>query len=139
MNVFRPALAAFLVVASAGHAARADEAAMLMERWYESLAAADGEALAAIMDENAEVVLNDIGIVQTKGEFLESMTEWGDAIDGGSISHKITGGSLVSGLTLHVCYRFTSGEQLNSEVFSFNRGLVSRSEQTKTADDCSGF
>jgi hypothetical protein len=139
MTVLRAAFAALLVLGFSLPASRADEASLLMDRWYESLAAADGEALAAIMDGNAEIVLNDIGIVQSKGEFLESMSEWGDAIAGGTISHRITGGDLSSGLTLQVCYRFTSGEQMNAEAFAFKDGRILRSEQTKTADECSGF
>lgn len=138
MNTRLRALALALAL-TAGGQAQAGDAETLMARWYASLEAADGESLAAIMDGGAEIVLNDIGIVQTKAEFLDSMSEWADAIDGGSIRHRIDGGSLDAGLTVAACYRFTSGEMLNTEVFAFREGRILRSEQTKVADACDGF
>jgi hypothetical protein len=134
------ALSAAVLFGAASHVpAWADEAAQTMEQWYSAVSAADAEALGAIMDDGAQVTLNDIGITQTKAEFLDSMNEWADAIAGGSISHKLMNGDMASGLVVRACYRFSSGEQLNNEAFTFDDGRILSSIQTKLADDCSGF
>jgi hypothetical protein len=126
-------------VAAVQPAAAQQDAGGFANRWYGALEVADGEALGAFLDDAATVVLNDLGVTQTKAEFLDSMDDWRDAIVGGAISHRIESGDLTSGVTMLVCYRFAAGEQLNRERFTFNDGRVIGSEQDKAAADCSGF
>jgi hypothetical protein len=87
---------------------------------------------------NAVIKLNDIGTSQTKAEFLESMPEWKNAIEGGSIRHK-TDGQLEGASAYKVCYQFKSNELLTREVFTVSDGKIESSEQTTMAESCADF
>jgi ketosteroid isomerase-like protein len=132
-------LSVLAVLAGAAGPSSASDPAPLLDRWFEALQSADAEALAAIMDDGATVTLKDLDITQSKAEFLDSMGEWADAIEGGSISHKPAGVVDEAGAIVLVCYRFASNAQLNTETFTFRDGRVTSSTQVKTAEDCSAF
>jgi hypothetical protein len=132
-----PALACCMTLALHGSPAQAQQDAEgFANRWFAALEVADAEALGALLDDDATIVLNDLGVTQTKAEFLDSMDDWRDAIAGGRISHAVTSGSIAGGLAVEVCYRFSSGMQLNREVFTFRDGRVLSSDQTRIGDNC---
>jgi hypothetical protein len=116
-----------------------DTDASLMARWYQSLEAADAEALSVLLSEDAEIILKDLDIGQDKAEFLASMDEWTDAIAGGSISHKLNERADTDMILVTVCYRFKSSEQLNEEEFIIENGMIVSSTQAKVADSCKFF
>ena len=62
--------------------ARADEAA-LIDRWYSALLTADRTSLAELLSDDARIRLHDIGVEQTKPEFIASMDEWRGGGGGG--------------------------------------------------------
>jgi hypothetical protein len=133
---FLGALAALVLLSQP---ARADAAADLLTRWFTALQAADAAALELLLDDGAEIRLNDLDLVQTKAEFLASMDEWQDAIDGGSITHRILATEPDGVVAAHVCYRFLGSEQLNAERFTLRAGRIAISDQTAIADTCSGM
>jgi hypothetical protein len=119
--------------------ARADGAADLLTRWFAALQAADATALEPLLEEGAEIRLNDLDLVQTKPEFLASMDEWQDAIDGGTITYRISGTDTAGVVEASVCYRFSGSEQLNKERFTLRSGRILISDQTAIAENCSGM
>jgi hypothetical protein len=121
----------------------ADSTSSLMARWYQSLEAADAEALGVLLTDDAVITLQDLDISQNKSEFLSSMDDWVDAIEGGSISHKMAEAGNAEADTneikVTVCYRFKANEQLNTEAFIVENGQIKSSTQTKIADSCADY
>ena len=109
-----------------------------LKSWYAMLQSGSDMRIAALLTENAVIVLEDIGVEQSKDEFVESLDEWKDAIKGGSVEWRMEKQSGDSATTL-VCYRFAEAPMTVREVFSFSGDLISRSVQTQVADNCDGF
>ncbi|MAW88935.1 MAG: hypothetical protein CMJ42_20650 [Phyllobacteriaceae bacterium] len=109
----------------------------ILENWYAALQAGDETAVSALLAEDAVFVLEDIGIEQTRKEFLESLPEWREAIRGGSLQWKL----LEPGnpATALVCYRFADSEAEVREVFTFSGERIARSLQTENGERCEGF
>jgi len=117
--------------------AHADDAATV-DCWYDALSRADGKALSELMASHATVALEDIGLMQTRDEFVDTMDEWKAAIAGGSIRHKqdsIAGPEL----TYRVCYAFANNALLTRETFKLDEGLIVSSVQKGLADNCDGY
>ena len=116
--------------------AQADDA--LVDRWYAALAAVDSDSLSALLANNAKISLNDLGVEQTKSEFLGSMDEWKEAMTGAAIRHRIesTNGEVASVL---VCYDFARNDVLMRETFTVREALITENTQTRLADDCNGY
>ena len=83
--------------------------------------------------------IRDLGIVQTKAEYLESLDAWADAIEGGAVAHRIEPGFDAQSVTVTVCFRFTGNEVLNREVFTLEDDAVAGAVFEQIADDCSQF
>lgn len=118
--------------------ARASLETDILDRWYALLGKANAAGLSGLLSPRARIRLNDLGVTQTKQEFLESMQEWGAAIKGGSIRYRIetTGAGQATAV---VCYEFTSNEMMTRETFRMVSGLITRSDQAKLAEDCASF
>ena len=136
--VKRPMAALAVIVALGTAPASAGLEGELLARWYSLLGTANGAALSGLMATNARVELSDLGVTQTKKEFIDSMQEFATAIEGGSVRYRLESETANAAVAL-VCYHFTSNEMLSRESFTFARGLVSTSVQNKVADDCSQF
>ncbi len=110
----------------------------IIEKWYTALTAVDRAAFESLISDSAVIELQDIGIKQTKSEFIESLDEWEDAMKGATIRHKIETepGGMVS---VRVCYTFSGNESLNREDFKIEAGMVLESVQAKIADSCEAF
>lgn len=107
----------------------------IIDQYYAALQSADAGALAPLMAPKAEIILEDLDIIQTRDEFLASMDDWKVAIEGGELRHAITKRS--DGIiTVEVCYDFTDNNILVQERFTLNGGLITRQTQTQLDDDC---
>ena len=117
--------------------ARADEAA-LIDRWYSALLAADRTSLAELLADDARIRLHDIGVEQTKLEFVASMDEWRGAVAGATIRHRIE--KAETGLvTVIVCYDFPGNDLLTRESFALSGNRITASSQETIAESCSGY
>ena len=110
----------------------------LLSRWYGALVAVEREEIAALLSSEATIELKDIGVTQTSAEFIASLDEWADAIDGGSIRHRIDADSPTS-VTATVCYTFASNAMMTKESFVFAGRQIVSSIQETIATNCDGF
>jgi hypothetical protein len=116
--------------------ASADEA--VIQRWYDALLAVDRAGLSAVLAEDARIRLDDLGIEQTKAEFIASMDEWQGAVAGAQIRHKVeaTQGKVT---TVVACYDFPENDILMRETFSISDGLITENTQATVAEDCATY
>jgi len=110
----------------------------ILDRWYTLLGTANADGLGRLLAPRARIKLDDLGLTQTKQEFLDSMEEWRDAIAGGSVRFRVQSTAAGSATAL-VCYHFKSNDMLTKENFRIVGGLITQSDQTKVADDCGTF
>lgn len=119
-----------------------------LNTWYAAVAglsAAPGDAIESVADADAQIVLEDIGITQTRAEFIESLDMVHDALDGGALAWRpdtqasASDGATQSDISALVCYRFADNESLTRETFTFEAGLIVSSVQVAVAEDCSQF
>jgi len=116
--------------------ARADEA--VIDRWYDALLKADRAVLAELLTDDARISLDDLDIIQTKAEFLESMDEWENAVAGGTIRHRLE--KEEDGVsTVMVCYDFPNNRMLMQETFAVSDGRITASSQAEVADNCDAY
>ena len=124
------------VLASPAVAGEAEKATV--DSWYKALAAVDRTSFGTLRAENAKITLGDLDIVQTKAEFITSLDEWQDAMKGSTVRHAVERDN--DGLvTVIVCYTFPDNESLTREVFGFENGRISASEQETITDSCDDF
>ena len=137
----RRLLLSFIVAASLAAPVFAAPTSPLLEKWYPALFDADTDALEALLADNAEIRLDDLGIVQTKAEFLESLGEWQESTDGAKFDWKLDPAAAQSDseATALVCYRFPSNELMTRESFTFAEGRITGSIQTTVGESCAGF
>jgi hypothetical protein len=126
----------FCMISSASFAA--EDAGPVVEKWYAALEKADGAAFEALIADDAVITLNDLETDQNKREFIESMDEWQDAMQGASIRHKIETATEDSASVL-VCYKFPDNETLGRETFRVKDGRVTESVQTTIGDSCAEY
>lgn len=128
---------------SAAHSDAVDAVAAV-NGWYASLLPGQGaEAMAkragALLADDAVVDLRDLGIVQTRQEYLESLDVWADAVAGGAIAHRIEPGHDETSVAAIVCFRFSGNEVLNRETFTLANGLIVNAVFVQIGDDCADF
>lgn len=110
----------------------------LVDAWYAALIKADRNRLGALLDPAAKIKLTDLGVEQTKAEFIASLDEWEAAVDGATIRHRID--KTEDGLTaVIVCYDFPSNDLLTQETFRIRNDLVVESEQATIAENCDSY
>ena len=136
MRGLRLAATALLLLGAALPAAA--DPAEILDRWYEALMRPDRAALAAMLDENATITLEDLDIGQTRDEFIGSMDEWEDAVKDVSERHRLDS-TVGDTVTMLVCYRFPGNELLMRESFTFAGEMIAQSTQATVAEDCSAF
>ncbi len=106
--------------------------------WYQALRSSDAPTLDRLLSVDATIDLTDLGISQTKTEFLDSLDEWKEANDGATILTRIEEMDSNSAI-VDVCYRFASNEMLIRETFTLSRQQISGSVQAQISDNCEGF
>ena len=117
--------------------ARADDAAII-DRWYSALLVADRTELSELLSDDVRMKLNDIGVIQTKQDFIASIDEWQGAVAGATIRHRIEK-SENGETTVLACYDFPSNDMLMRETFTVAGGRITASTQTAVAQDCSAY
>lgn len=111
---------------------------VLIERWYNFLLAVDRPGLSALLAETARIKLTDLGVEQTRAEFIASMDEWESAVSGSTIRHRI---EAVDGDTTTViaCYDFPANDILMRETFRIDAGLIVENTQATMAETCASY
>jgi hypothetical protein len=132
----RNGLAAVLLLLSAV-ATRADDAAVI-DRWYAALLKTDRAALGELLSDDARINLTDLGVVQTKQEFISSMDEWESAVAGGKIRHRIAK-SEAGVVTVIACYDFPANDMLMQETFALTGEHITATSQAAMAETCDAY
>jgi hypothetical protein len=118
-------------------AARADDRAII-SRWYAALLVADRTELSDLLADDVRITLDDLGIVQSKQEFIASIDEWKGAVAGAAIRHRIEKSE--GGVTTVVaCYDFPNNDMLMQETFAVTDNRITASSQAAIAENCDGF
>lgn len=129
-------LAAVLLLCSITRA-DADDGAVI-DRWYSALLVADRTELTELLADDARMKLDDIGVIQTKQDFIASIDEWQGAVAGAAIRHRIEK-SENGETTVLACYDFPGNDTLMRETFTVAGGRITASTQTAVAQDCSAY
>ncbi|TPM04466.1 nuclear transport factor 2 family protein [Mesorhizobium sp. B2-3-10] len=118
-------------------AARADDRAVI-SRWYSALLVADRTELADLLADDVRIKLDDLGVVQSKQEFIASLDEWKGAVAGAAIRHRIekTEGGVI---TVIACYDFPNNDMLMQETFAVSDNRITASSQAAIAENCEGY
>jgi len=112
--------------------------AELIDAWYVALAKPDRAALSALLAEDAVVKLADLGLEQSRGDFIGSMDEWEAAVAGAQIRHRLEkdeGGVA----TVLACYDFPDNDILMRETFRIAGDKIVESTQETVADNCDAY
>ncbi len=110
----------------------------LIDRWYSALLVADRTELSDLLSDDVRMKLDDIGVVQSKQDFIASIDEWQGAVAGAAIRHRIEK-SENGETTVLACYDFPDNDTLMRETFTVTGGRITASTQTAVAQDCSGY
>ena len=111
-------LAIVLVCLLCSPAAMADDR-HIIERWYSALETSDRAEFEAILAADARIELNQLGIVQTRQEFIDSLDNW-EAISNGLVITYEWEGIDATSASAEVCYRFPDQSFTNLEIFVCN-------------------
>jgi len=118
-------------------AARADDGAII-SRWYSALLVADRTELADLLADDVRIKLDDLGIVQSKQEFIASLDEWKGAVAGAAIRHRIEKSE--GGVTTVIaCYDFPDNDMLMQETFAVTDNRITASSQAAIAENCEAY
>ena len=129
-------LAATLLLSSIARASADDGA--IIDRWYSALLVADRTELSDLLADDVRMKLDDIGVVQTKQDFIASIDEWQGAVAGAAIRHRVE--KRENGqTTVLACYDFPNNDTLMRETFTVAGGRITASTQTAVAQDCSAY
>jgi hypothetical protein len=117
--------------------ARADDGAII-DRWYAALLVADRTELSELLADDVRIKLDDLGVVQSKQEFIASIDEWKGAVAGAAIRHRIEK-SEAGVTTVIACYDFPNNDMLMQETFAVTGNRITASSQAAIAENCDGF
>ena len=117
--------------------ARADDSAII-DRWYSALLVADRTELSELLADDVRIKLDDLGVVQSKQEFIASIDEWKGAVAGAAIRHRIEK-SEAGVTTVIACYDFPNNDMLMQETFAVTGNRITASSQAAIAENCDGF
>ena len=109
-----------------------------LDAWYEALQEGEAEEIDALLSDDAIIELKDLGIEQSKEEFVDSLDQWQELNADAVILTRLASASEKKAI-IEVCYRFKSNEVFNRETFTLEGALILSSIQEKLADKCVGF
>ncbi|TPJ60120.1 nuclear transport factor 2 family protein [Mesorhizobium sp. B2-7-1] len=135
-SLWRFLLAAALLMSTLVRASADDGA--IIDRWYSALLVADRTELSDLLSDDVRMKLDDIGVVQSKQDFIASIDEWQGAVAGAAIRHRVEK-SEKGETTVLACYDFPSNDTLMRETFIVAGNRIVASTQTAVAQDCSGY
>jgi hypothetical protein len=110
----------------------------VIDDWYAALAVPDWSRLDALLAPDARIRLTDLGVEQSKAEFITALDEWETAVAGATIRHRLeaTDGETT---TVLACYDFPANDVLMRELFRIRNGSIVENEQAVVAEDCGGY
>jgi hypothetical protein len=133
----RPVVFAAAALLIAIIAARADDGAII-SRWYSALLVADRTELADLLADDVRIKLEDLGVVQSKQEFIAALDEWKGAVAGAAIRHRIEKSE--GGVTTVIaCYDFPDNDMLMQETFAVTDNRITASSQAAIAENCEAY
>ena len=113
----------------------------LLDRWYTALFDVNRVAIADLLAEDVIINLEDLGVTQTKAEFIESLDEWEDVVKNANLAWQLEEVAEVgpNEASVLVCYQFPDNEMMIREVFGFRGSKIISSVQTTVGDSCENF
>lgn len=113
----------------------------LLERWYTAMFDVNRVAIDDLLADDAVITLEDLGISQTKAEFLAALDEWEDIVKTANFAWQVEEDATAdeTRATVLVCYQFPENELLIREAFTFRDGKILSSVQTTASDSCADF
>jgi hypothetical protein len=126
-------------LAAATVPARADNA--LLDRWYWALFNVDRGLITELLSDNATIQLEDLGVTQTKAEFIAALDEWEEIAQTANFAWQVDSEASqdANQATALVCYQFTGNDLMVREVFTFGEGKITGSVQSTVGDTCDDF
>ncbi len=110
----------------------------VVQRWFQALTTVDRREFNKLLAEDAKIELRDLGITQTKAEFIEALDNWEDATKGAILlTRPLT--SIGGKDVIETCYRFEENEQLNRETYISSQEVITSVIQELIGDKCVGF
>ncbi len=128
-------LAVFATLTEFAHASDQGALPAPVVFWFQALRVTDRDVFAAVIAEDAVIELRDVGISQSKSEFIEALDQWETAAKGVVITPTLLE-KRPRTVVLQVCYRFSGNDQLNREIFSFHYGQITGSVQEMIGEVC---
>ncbi|MFU0507186.1 DUF4440 domain-containing protein [Pseudaminobacter sp. NGMCC 1.201702] len=110
----------------------------LIEQWYAAVLAVDLDELANLLADDASITLDDLGVTQSKSEFIASMDEWETASEGATIRHRIEADQGDT-TTVLACYDFPANDILMRETFVISDGRIAGNRQATVAETCDSY
>ncbi|MEM5493646.1 nuclear transport factor 2 family protein [Hoeflea sp. AS16] len=113
----------------------------MLDRWYTALFDVNRLAIADLLADDAVITIEDLGVIQTKAEFIEALDEWEDAVENANLAWQLEAGTEADATTASVlvCYQFPENEKMIREVFGFRDAKIVSSVQTTVGDSCENF
>ncbi|OCW57452.1 hypothetical protein AWJ14_14205 [Hoeflea olei] len=113
----------------------------LLERWYTAVFDVNRVAISDLLAEDALIRLEDLGVTQTKTEYLESLEDWADVVKSANFAWQIDESETAddTAATALVCYQFPDKEVMIREVFAFRDGKIIAASQSTADDSCEDF
>ncbi|MEQ8480806.1 MAG: nuclear transport factor 2 family protein [Hoeflea sp.] len=113
----------------------------ILERWYTALFDVDREALSELLADEALIRLEDLGVTQTKAEYIASLDEWEEIARNTNFAWQIDAEAPQDPdqATALVCYQFPDNDLMMREIFSFGDGRITGSVQSAVGDTCEEF
>ena len=109
-----------------------------VQAWFVALTKVTHPGFKTLIAEDAKIELRDLGVIQTRQEFLDSLDEWEDATRGAILMTQMI--SSKDGIdVVQVCYRFENNEQLNREIYHHADGIITSVIQELISKECKGF
>ena len=109
-----------------------------VQAWFVALTKVTHPGFKKLIAEDAKIELRDLGIIQTRQEFLDSLDEWEDATKGAILLTQMISSKDGTDI-VRVCYRFKNNEQLNRETYQYTDGKITSVIQELIGKECEGF
>ena len=109
-----------------------------VQAWFVALTKVTHPGFKKLIAEGAKIELRDIGIIQTRQEFLDSLDEWEDTTKGAILLTQMISSKDGTDI-VRVCYRFENNEQLNRETYHYADGKITSVIQELISKECEGF
>jgi hypothetical protein len=134
--IARTVLSCFLLVCGTAMASPAFAGdSNVVDRWYQALRSNDRAAFGELMTEDARIFLNQLGVVQSRDDFIESLDTWEEVSADVQIYVSLDRVD-EERLIARVCYQFPENSYTNSEIFSFDDGKIFQQVQERIQEGC---